>query len=200
MDLFYLSCHGLLIPTYRIFNKLLTLPDPPDGVTALYLPYSSGKFHTDLFVGNTRPLGGFIIGQIPQMYQQRQHIIPVPERHQIVCKTFRVHFRLHAAHQLRNRPPQSVKVKVDVPHQTLCCRSLCPVRVKIIIADCLHDRTGIIYRYLIPERISIVPLFHHFKAAAVAFTKLSDLILCKTNIFCKLPGFDHGILQKIRYG
>ncbi len=135
MNFFDLSCNSLFLPMDRILYELFALPHPPNSISPSYLPDSLNKFQTDLFIGDIHFLRLFVIGQIAQMDQQCQHIVSVPESHQIICKAFRVNLRFHPADKFCHRPAQSVKIKVDVSHQTLRGRSLGPVRIKIIIAD-----------------------------------------------------------------
>ena len=127
MNLLNLPCDGLFISPDGILDKPCALPHSPNGVIAFYMTDGSGEFQPNLFVGNMRPLRLFIIGQVSQMNQQRQHIVPVPESHQIVRKAFRVHLSLHAANQLRDRSAQAVKIKADIPHQAVRGGCLRPV-------------------------------------------------------------------------
>ena len=64
----------------------------------------------------------------------------------------------------------------------------------------LHNGIGIIDGGQIPEGISVVPLFHFFKIAAVVRTELLHFRFGKSHVCCKLSWLNHGIFPEIRYG
>ena len=97
MNLLNLPCHSVRISMYRIQDKLFALSDPSDGIVPLYIPDNPVEFHPYLLIRDTHPLRRLIISQLPQMNQQRQHIIPIPEGYKVIGKSFRIYLHFPAA-------------------------------------------------------------------------------------------------------
>ena len=132
------------------------------------------------------------------MDQQRQYVIAVPECHEIIGKSIRIYADRYTAGQLCHSSRHSVKVQPDISHQALRGRGLCPVGMKVVIVNSLHNRIRIIYGFHIAKSISIIPSLHQHEITMLLCAEFLYLIFCKSHVLCKLPRCNRREFLKIR--
>ncbi len=119
------------------------------------------------------------------MDQQRQYIIPVAERDQIIGEPIGIYADFDAAQKPGDRPGQAVEIQADVSHQAFGGRGLRPIGMKTAVVHGFHDRIGIVDGVGSVQCIPVIPLLHFRKITIVFQTELMDFAFCKTNIACK---------------
>ncbi len=139
MDLLNLRGHRLRIFLHGIVKKLITLPNPTDGIVTPHITDDSGKLLTYFLIGYAGLARHFIIGQITEMDQQRQHVIPILKCHEIIVESIHIHPDGAAADQFRHNFRHTIKIQTDIPHQTFRSRSLRPIGAKTLIMNSFHN-------------------------------------------------------------
>ena len=102
------------------------------------------KFLSNFSVRNPYDTILFIIGQVSQMYQQRENIIRTIKCSHIILKFIRIYRNFFSCDHLYNFVTQSILIQVDIDFQCLISLRFCPIVVELSTQHGFYHRLWII--------------------------------------------------------
>ncbi len=161
--LVFLHADCRLQQTVRQFNGFDQFLPP----AVLYRP---DKLLPDLFIGYIDLSLIGIIGQIAQMHQKGQHVIPASQRSHIILKRTGIYPASVSAQHVKHRILQSVKIQLHIKPQRFIGLRLCPIVTETAVYDRFNDRIRTENMTNLVKLVAVVPSACLVKIHTVLFT------------------------------
>ena len=153
-----------------------------------------GVLARHLAVGHERLARALVVGEIPQVDEEREHVVGAVERRHVVGVGLRVHLDAAAAHKLHHLVVQAVEVHVDVLAQGLERLGLGPVAGELARHHGAHHRTGRIHLARAGQAVAVVPGLALVQVAAPLLAQRGDLVGGEAHERRHLERVDHAEL------
>ena len=164
VHLLHIGRHCIGIPRDHIFQELFAFLQAQHSLLVGNSVDHIGKFRHDLVIGDPSDAPLFIVGQVSEMGQKRQHIVRSLEGGEVVFEAAGFVGDFQPRRQLLCGLSKPVKIQIDVIQRAIDRRALNPVGAEPPSIRRPHNRVRIVHGDPLPVRhpqsISIVPFLH----------------------------------------
>ena len=189
MSLLQSARHGRCIAIKSCLEQSIRVKDELGELGMMAFAQGVFKLLVNLLVWYKRLGRLSIVGQVPKVDEERQHIIAVAHCHHVVGKT--AHFNTHALPPKHRHDvlSQTLEVEVNVGTQSLIALSGRPEALNRALHHGAHDRTWVIHVASV-QKITVVPGAYGGEIPPPFAAQGFDLTLGEPNVF----------LQRLRVG
>ncbi len=188
--------HGVFFSLPRRFQQRVRLQHGIDDFRPLRHSRGCHVFVHDFFVRNKDFFSVKVVAQIPQMDEQRQHVVGRVKRRHVVRKGPRVDFLPSSGHEFHDHVLQPFEIHVDIYFQRFERFRLAPVIIVLPAHDALHDGPGTVHRPGLVKGVAVVPVSHVVDVHAVDPAQAGCFFFRKSDVGRQLPGVYHGKFGK----
>ena len=199
MDFLNLSGYCIAIHIQCRIQQLLRLLLKQQHLIPMLAFHRKCQFLPDFLIRNERCFSVLVISQVAKMDHICQNIIFALDINGIVLEGSRVYFNFPTGKHFNDCRFQPIIVHVDKGNDCFIGSRFRPVALKLSLQHNADNSSGII-NLVIPQQVTIVPLFYLVKVFVVLLAKILNFFFRKANERCQRAGTDHGKLIEVIQG